>query len=271
MIQSRRIRSNPNPVTLAWSAALGATLLAAPVPAAMPERAPTGDAILLHDNGAFVTHPGAGPGGADMSRLQNSTLLMTIIGAGHSVSAGVRVADDFEVTAPSGWNIASVIFFAYQTGSTTTSTIDHVNFRIWDGPPEEPGSTVVFGDTATNRMSLTSWTNAYRATESAPNDVTRPIMQQTCFIDLHLDAGTYWIDWQSGGTLMSGPWAPPITILGQTTTGDALQQVPAAPFGPLLDAGSPQGLPFRIYGTTEDIFHDGFEDGNYDAWSHQEP
>ena len=37
-------------------------------------------------------------------------------------------------------------------------------------------------------------------------------MKQTVTIGTSLTEGTYWIDWQTGGTLASGPWAPPIAI-----------------------------------------------------------
>jgi hypothetical protein len=61
--------------------------------------------------------------------------------------------------------------------------------------------------------------------------------------------GTYYLDWQAGGTLVSGPWAPPITINGQTITGNARQRVSGI-WGKLLDTGTAtwQGLPFLIYG-----------------------
>ena len=51
-----------------------------------------------------------------------------------------------------GWFIQTITFFAYQTGSTTTSTMTGVNLQIWDGPPDNPGSAVVWGDTTTNVM-----------------------------------------------------------------------------------------------------------------------
>ncbi len=63
-----------------------------------------------------------------------------------------------------------------------------------------------------------------------------------------LPAGTYWLDWQVGGSLASGPWAPAITILGQTTTGNAMQQtVSTGVWANFIDVG-PQGLPFIIEG-----------------------
>jgi hypothetical protein len=66
---------------------------------------------------------------------------------------------------------------------------------------------------------------------------------------LQLTAGTYWLAWQTDGLLSSGPWAPPITIDGMATTGNALQYVSS--WGPANDSGTStqQGFPFIIEGT----------------------
>ncbi|GAB4578791.1 MAG: hypothetical protein Fur0022_15280 [Anaerolineales bacterium] len=209
---------------------------------------------VLYDNGPLVTHPGAGAGGADESRLQSTSLGMTTLGFGHQVSANNRVADDFTITDPGGWDIDNIIFYAYQTGSTTASTITEVNVQIWDGPPNA-GGTVIWGDTSTNVMTDTVWTNIYRVTETTIGNTQRPIMANTVAVGgLHLDPGTYWIDWQSNGSLASGPWAPPVTILGQTTTGNGLQSI-AGVWGAALDGGTstPQGFPFTVLGTVSPL------------------
>ena len=39
---------------------------------------------------------------------------------------------------PDGWIINNITFYAYQSGSTTTSTITAVNYRIWNGTPGIP-------------------------------------------------------------------------------------------------------------------------------------
>ena len=219
---------------------------------------------VLFDNGPYFNSPGGGPGGSDGSVLQTS-LLMTTLGAGHQLLNFIRVADDFTIPAGQTWNISTAAFYAYQTGSPTTSTINHVNVRIWDGPPGAVGSNVVFGDTTTNVMTGTAFTNAYRYSETTVG-TTRPIMKQTCSIGTTLSAGTYWIDWQAGGTLASGPWAPPIAILGQTTTGNAKQKTVASTgnvWADLMDTGSltPQGLPFMLEGTSgnPNTFIDNFD------------
>ncbi|MBX3059499.1 MAG: proprotein convertase P-domain-containing protein [Anaerolineae bacterium] len=202
---------------------------------------------ILYDNGPLVTHPGGGAGGADVSALQTA-LGMGTFGFGNQVSAGNRVADDFTVTG-GGWLVQNITFFGYQTGSSTTSTFTAVNLRIWDGPPNDPNSNVVFGDTTTNRMTATGWSNIYRTLDTSLGATDRPIMANVTDINTFLPPGTYWVDWQANGTLASGPWAPPISILGQTTTGNAMQFTTAG-WADLVDVG-PQGLPFIIEGLSD--------------------
>lgn len=209
---------------------------------------------VLFDNGPYVNSAGTGAGGADESVLQTTSLGMNTLGFGHQVLNGNRMADDFTVPA-SGWLIDSFVFFAYQTGSPTTSTMTAVNMRIWDGDPSLPGSSVVFGDTATNLMTATAFTNSYRVTETTLGANNRPIMAQTLGgLSLQLPAGTYWVDWQSDGSLASGPWAPPVTITGTAITGNALQSLAdnGATWAPAADTGTDtpqQDLPFLITGT----------------------
>ena len=201
---------------------------------------------VLFDNGPLVTHPGGGAGGADASAVQTA-LGMTVLGYSHAPTTIYRVADDFTFTG-AGWQVDQITFFAYQTGSTTTSTIDHLNLRIWNGPPGQPGSSVVWGDTTTNRLVNTTWSNIYRVTDTGLTNTARPVMANTAAVGTFLTPGTYWLDWQTGGTLALGPFAPPVSVLGQTTTGNGLQSSGPGVWNPLVDVG-PQGLPFVIEGT----------------------
>ena len=91
-----------------------------------------------------------------------------------------------------------------------------VNLQILDGDPSVAGSTVVWGNTATNRMASTAFTNIYRATDTTPLGNTRPIMAQVVTVGTTLAPGTYWLDWQSDGTVASGPWVSPVSLVGQT-------------------------------------------------------
>ena len=206
---------------------------------------------VLYDNGSFVNLPGGGAGGANASVLQSAIGLGTY-GWGHAVSSGFRVADDFVVPGPTGWNVSNVTFFAYQTGSTLASTINAVNYRIWNGVPGAPGSQVIFGDASTNRLTATTWSGAYRVLDTALSGTTRPIMADTASAGVILPPGRYWLDWQTGGSLASGPWAIPLTTNGITTTGNALQYDPtAAVWNPVTDTldAQTQGFPFIIQGT----------------------
>jgi hypothetical protein len=206
----------------------------------------SGPRALLYDNGPIVNSPGTGAGGADESQLQVG-LGMNTLGAGHQFALGYRVADEFTVPAGDEWQIDTFTFFAYQTGSTTTSTITGVYVQIWNGQPNA-GGTLIWGDMTTNRLSSTSWANIYRVSETASGNTQRPVMANIATIGTSLTPGTYWIDWSVDGTLSSGPWVPPITITGQTSTGNSLQYTTA--WAALLDSGTstPQGLPFIVDG-----------------------
>ncbi|MBS4033601.1 MAG: T9SS type A sorting domain-containing protein [Ignavibacterium sp.] len=204
---------------------------------------------ILFDNGPLVNLPGGGAGGADASVLQSTSLLMTTIGFGHQQNLFNYMVDDFEATA--SWSVDSIKFYAYQTGSTTTSTITGIYLQIWNGPPNA-GGTVVWGDTVTNRLAATRWSGIYRVTETTLTATNRPIFEVVANVaGLNLSAGTYWLEWGMTGSLASGPWAPPITIAGQNTTGNGLQRLSGV-YNPANDGGSltQQGLPFIVHGTS---------------------
>lgn len=206
---------------------------------------------VLFDNGPLRTGVGDGPGGADSSLLQNSTLGLTTLGANVAQFQGgpqFRMADDF--TVDDTWLLDGFTFFVYQTGSPPTSTITGVNLRIWDGDPAN-GGTVIFGDTSTNRLRSTAFTGMYRYSETTVG-TARPVMSVEADVaGLVLEPGTYYVDVQFEGSLTSGPWLPPITIIGETTTGNA-QQLTDTGWGPFTDsgAGTAQGMPFEIRGST---------------------
>ena len=216
----------------------------------VPTSLPTPRAVrsVGFDNGPLVNSPGTGAGGADESVLQSVSLGMNTLGFGHQVLNGNRVADDFVVPA-GGWDITNIAFYAYQTGSTTTSTMTGVTLQIWDGVPGAPGSSVVWGDTTTNVMTSTAWTGAYRVTETTPGATNRPIMENVVAVNANFAPGTYWLDWNTDGSLGSGPWAPPVTINGQAVTGNGLQSIAGGAYDPALDSGTgtpQQGFPFVI-------------------------
>lgn len=215
-----------------------------------------GPSMVLFDAGSVVNSPGTGAGGADEGIEYDVSTSSGSLGYGHQISAGNRVADDFTVPA-GGWTISEIVFYGYQSGAPNTGTINDINFRVWDGEPGAPGSTVVYGDDTTNRFVSTAWTGAYRVTESSfcPTGVcsARAIMANTVdATGLSLSEGTYWLDWQSGGDAgFSGPWAPPVAQTSVACpTGNAFQFT--GTWNVLQNGGCTTGesLPFVLIGTT---------------------
>jgi len=81
----------------------------------------------------------------------------------------------------------------------------------------------------------------------------------TAAAGVFLPPGTYWLDWSTDGSLASGPWAPPITILGTAVTGNGEQSVGGGAFAPALDSGTgtpQQGFPFILYGVEGNYCND---------------
>jgi hypothetical protein len=210
----------------------------------------------LYSNGPYVTHSGAGAGGAGLSMLQTSLSCQTF-GFTCQAFTGWRLADDFTVPA-GGWVISSVVLYSFQSGAGTgTPTISSVNLRIWSGRPGDAGSTVVFGNTTENRLVSATWTGVYRAPETDMLDVNRPVYAVEAAINppLTLAPGVYWLDWQASGSLASGPYVVPVTILGQTSAPNGNGRVYVGPSGPWQNARdtgttAQQEMAFLVRGTS---------------------
>ncbi|MCS6989404.1 MAG: T9SS type A sorting domain-containing protein [Chloroherpetonaceae bacterium] len=204
---------------------------------------------VLRNNGPLVTHPGQGAGGADASAITTGTSF----GASHAPNNFTRIADDFVVPAGQTWRVDSVWFYAFQQNSGTTSTITSVNVRLWRGRPDSVGATLVFGDTTTNRVIRTRFSNIYRVTTTTLTNTQRPIMVQTVNLGgAILTPGTYWLDWQTSGSLpMNAPLAPPVSILGQPVVpgANALQRTATRVWQNAQDGITPLEFPFILYGS----------------------
>ncbi len=199
----------------------------------------------LYQNGSFITLIGGGYHGLDFSLIDMSIGLSSY-GYAHSIGSGYAVAEDFAVP-DGGWLVDSLIFYCYQTGSDTISTITDYRVLIWNGVPDEAGSNIVWGDLTTNRLGSTSFAHVYRGVNTT--DTTRPVMRNVIVTNgLSLPKGNYWIEWQAGGIETSGPWVVPVTISHMNITGNA-KIYNGSDWSAINDNGYPQGLPFEIYGT----------------------
>lgn len=234
------------------------------------------NSMVLWDNGPLVTHPGGGYNGNDASVLQSSLGLNTY-GFGVQTSAGNRMADDFEVSGANSWQVQTVSFYTYQTGAYAyppVSTITALYLQIWDGPPNDPASSIIFGDLVTNRLVDTYWSSIYRVIDTSMTNSERPVMVAVASVNISLPIGTYWLEWTINGTGSSGPWAPPISIIGQTTTGNALQYTTSSgAWAAALDTGTgtQQGVPFVMEGMMGDwLWEQPLSSVNQNAYVNQE-
>jgi hypothetical protein len=202
---------------------------------------------VIYDNGPFITDEAASP---MVSLLENTTSGLTLLGTGVSQVGGFSLAD--EMVLPFDASITAIDFYAYQTGApNVTSPLTAVSVQIWDGDPTDSGSSIVYGDLTTDVSGGSIYTGADRISETTVNGDRAIMIIAANTTDLELSAGTYWVEWAiTGDAGFSGPWAPPITILGTTDTGNALQNN-GTEYSPVASGAAdefPQGLPFLVHG-----------------------
>jgi hypothetical protein len=206
---------------------------------------------VIWDNGPFITHPGGGAGGKDVSAFTVDG--QALIGSNMNKALDYSIADNFTLTTES--SIETIEFYSYQTGSGNTSTITGVYVRIWDNAPNAGGN-IIWGDMTTDRMISTSWSDVYRVTTTLTN-TDRPIFKIIANVNVVLPAGNYWVDVAATGSATSGPWANPVEVVGAHHTGNALQHVSTG-WQAWIDSSSGNGtsepfdLPFVIYGSTDE-------------------
>jgi hypothetical protein len=196
-------------------------------------RAPA--ASVIYDNGTIVNSPGTGAGGADESIIPAGGLSY---GYNFNQAAGITVAEDF--TLAYKCIINEVSFLGFQPNSGLTSGITGLYFRIYDGNPATNGS-LIWGDLTTNRMNHTEFANIYRV-NAAGQGTDRPVMSISSYnLNLTLNPGTYWIEWQVTGSGSTGSWVPNTADVGN---GNA-QKHNSNGWSPLLDPAG-VGLPFML-------------------------
>lgn len=191
-------------------------------------------AVTLFNNGPVVD-------GSGLSILASG--IDSTLGAGSNASA--TLADNFSIAGAS-WNVESLDFYGYQTGSVGF-TFTGVTWSILSGTDVNTASLVASG-------TLSPVTNGglvgYRVTSTTTTNTTRPIFRVSVDIpDIVLSAGSYFVTWALAGSGASGPFVPP--VLGSLGTGNALQSLSGGSFVTLADglSGSTFDVPFTINGS----------------------
>ena len=243
----------------------------------VPTPSALGPLPLLYSNGGLSTGPTTGsgvaaPAGYEWSEVQseagNTTESNTSAGYTCAVVASAfRCADDFTVPAGQTWTVDAVSAYAYQTGyAGAGSPFTAGTLQIWDGPPNDPASTVLFGDTATNQLVESTEAGLYRVFNtttpppgSAPG-TTRRIWENILGTDgsVQLTAGTYWVDFNFTIAGNAGNFSPPVTTPGSRgPQGANALQFTGTEWQAVIDTGNPdtapdvpQAFPIQIYGTS---------------------
>jgi hypothetical protein len=208
---------------------------------------------LIYDNGPIETATG-------ISRLQDDgPHRLTAYGFGIQRDSSIdnSAFDDFGVAT--SMLIDEVGIFAYETGSSTTSTITGVFLEFYDADPSTGAQPIAGSPGIANNLltgsSVNQWSGLYRDRDTALGSVLRPIMEVRVALpaQLALSAGVYWIQIQAAGdSALPGPWLPPITCLNQPVTNGAMQRIGTTGqfVNPIRSGpGAAQGLPFRFYGS----------------------
>ena len=218
----------------------------------------------------------AAPAGAQWSEAASQSgaanALAGLSAYAGSAQGGLRVADDFTVPAGVTWRLDTLRTYVYGRG-VAGAPVSRLTVRIWNGPPGEPGSVVVFGDGG-DRLTGATALPLYRvfATVSSPlpqaPGTTRPIWQvEASLAGAVLGPGTYWLDVQMLAGVAAGTggavFVPPVTTPGVRLVpgANARQLKPAAGVGNpewsvAIDPGKPNSapdvgleLPFALLGT----------------------
>jgi PEP-CTERM motif len=235
-------------------------------------------AQVIWDNGGFATGPvtrSNGFGGAGVPAPPGTLWSELVDGNGSGGSANYllgagpnfRIADNFTLSV--GAMLTDIRVYAYSTGAAPAQGFTNGNLQIWNGQPGDAGSTVVFGDTATNRLINSTFTNIYRTmsttnahggTAIAPG-TSRPVQEVTLDAAVTLPAGTYWIDYQvtpvAGFTTAFSPFVTFADNLTRGAPGANGRQLQAGPtWADVVDIGDPPSLPdvgqefpFIVHGT----------------------
>lgn len=201
---------------------------------------------LLFDNGPIMNSPGTGFGGADESICYAPLDVLA-----WPSSTPAWTADDFVITDNS-WDIDSISFYDIMPGCPINQSLYSACYIIiWDGKPGENGSHIIWGDRNTNRLVSTVFTNCYRTDTETPGGSNFPIFKNTCATDgLILNAGHYWIQMQIQSNDVAYTYAPPV-VTDHPATGNAIWMNELANEWAAWEANTyPQGLPFKVFGST---------------------
>ncbi len=156
--------------------------------------------VRVWNNGPFVTNPGAGFNGADVSATQSGVPIgLGINELAAAPNGPIRIADSFTVSGSGlrGWRLQRLDWYGFQSNNTNPTTVSPFTgafVGIYAGSPLN-GAPLLHGDFSVNRLIRGVWTGAYRTTSTFFGSNSRAI--QRLEIDMTwvppLPDGTYFV------------------------------------------------------------------------------
>jgi len=201
---------------------------------------------IVFNNAIMVTHPGAGPSGADVSAVNPG---QTIYGSGFTNSKGWKIADDFVLETAT--EIQQMEFYGIQQNGTISSFFTAVYVQIYDAAPNEGGN-VIYGDQTTNRLVSSSFSGIWRASSMVLP--LAPIMKIIADVNVTLLAGTYWVVVSAtGAPSLNDALANPVQEVDIPYHGNGLLDLgsgwePWKDYDGGYGSNQPLDLPFIVYG-----------------------
>ena len=168
----------------------------------------------------------------------------SVLGFGGTLYFNDSLADDFTVGVGQTWQVNSLRFYAFQSGTATFPAI-LANVSLTGTDPNGPAIQSATGVTV-NQGS--GGLVGYRVTPTSLSGNTRPIweIEVPLATAWTIPSGTYFLRWSI--SVASGILAfPPIVPLNGS--GNAQRSTTGAAFVPATDTGVPVELPFMLVGT----------------------
>ena len=201
------------------------------------------------------------PAGWTWSELQHNTgdftssnNILAFTGS-YTPTFSYSVADNFTVPVGEEWSITGFNAYVLLVGYTgTTSPIDALRVKIYDGPPNLPGSKVVYGDLTTNRYTKGYSALMYRigntvAPSRRPPVFDYPLWKVEGTLSVVLPAGNYWVEYQTHGVGdLVNYFAPstPAGTRGEEDYNGKQHDITKNKWTDLVDPGNPDAAPDYI-------------------------
>ena len=175
------------------------------------------------------------------------------IGTGcfYNSTHNIWIADDFTIPSGQTWAISKIAVYGLVSNSTT-NPFDGLHLQIWDGKPGLSTSSIIYGDANTNFLSQVIDSLIYGIQNSvipAPGvvpDLTRKFWKLVANVDKTLQAGTYWLAWQThifSGLESYAPFIKAKNARSLPSWNAVVAFVSGGGWGPATDPGNPTSAP----------------------------